>query len=406
MIFFLYRVFFPIALFIFRALYFLWPQKIKELIQDRRYRNSWIPLSSRPILIHASSGEVEYAKAVFRELKKEYPQAPLLVTYFSPSAKKLIQHCPEIDLALPLPWDKKDEIEKFLLFYNPRLALFARTDVWPELAYQLRQKKVPCLLFSATLTKSKIPQIQKFALNQLSEIYCVSPEDQKNLQNQDLLPAVSAQGDTRYDQIQFRLQNPRPVKSSLRPSGEEFIFVAGSTWPQDEKVLLEALQDENYRCILAPHEITESHLKSLENQLKEKNFSFQRYSESQTWNSQILLVDQIGCLQELYTWGHVAFVGGSFKDKVHSVMEPLSAGLAVFVGPYHRNNREALEFQKVLIGEEMAVQCISSAEELKMGLRKFAEQRPSRIKMAQVIQSKIGASQKVARWACLHINQI
>ncbi|PIS10813.1 MAG: hypothetical protein COT73_07475, partial [Bdellovibrio sp. CG10_big_fil_rev_8_21_14_0_10_47_8] len=150
-IFFFYRfVAVPLALGLLQIVRRVLPVKIQEMMIDRAMRNLQA-LPGSPLWIHASSGEIEYAKSVIRDLKIHFPQVPVLVTYFSPSAKRLIQNFPGIDLAMALPWDRAKDLEKFLDFYRPKACLFARTDVWPKLSNQLRLRKIPSLLFAATL---------------------------------------------------------------------------------------------------------------------------------------------------------------------------------------------------------------------------------------------------------------
>jgi 3-deoxy-D-manno-octulosonic-acid transferase len=117
--------------------------------------------------------------------------------------------------------------------------------------------------------------------------------------------------------------------------------------------------------ILAPHEISEAHLRHLEAQMARRGLSSGRYSSAEPdRRRRVLLIDQVGVLAELYTWGQVAFVGGSFRRQVHSVMEPLAAGLPVVVGPFHHNNREALAYQKKNINTLPLVFSADSAEEI------------------------------------------
>ena len=127
--------------------------KLLQMIQDRDNINMQT-LPARPIWIHAASGEIEYAKSIIRLCKERFPQAPILVTYFSPSAKKLIQKFPGVDLVIPLRWDHRQLVNKFLDFYRPRCILIARSDVSLEIAWQCKQNKIPSLLFSATFSKN------------------------------------------------------------------------------------------------------------------------------------------------------------------------------------------------------------------------------------------------------------
>jgi 3-deoxy-D-manno-octulosonic-acid transferase len=134
-------------------------------------------------------------------------------------------------------------------------------------------------------------------------------------------------------------------------------LILGSTWPQDEAVWIpafcELLRKGNLgRVILAPHEISSQRLEDIQNQLRAQQVTFCLYSTLSNSSLQnetsykVLILDQIGILPEIYAFGDIAFVGGSFRGKVHSVMEPLAWGLPVATGPFFSNNREALDFSK------------------------------------------------------------
>ncbi len=398
----------PFAIGLLKLFSGLLPDKMREVISDRDYKNLQA-LPARPIWIHASSGEIEYAKSVIRILKNEFPQIPILVTYFSPSAKKLIQKFPGIDLAMALPWDLSVSVEKFLNFYKPRAFLVARTDVWPELARNLKKREIPSVLFAATLSDQSSRQgffsgaLTRVALNSLTQIFCVSEEDCENLTALSIETPIQVVGDTRFDQILHRLQYPAAVKTALKPDSNEKIWVCGSTWPEDEEFLIESFKDwiaHDGRVILAPHEFSEERLLAFEKIFLTQGWSYERYTLADRWSSQILLVDQIGCLQELYSWGSVAFVGGSFKDKVHSVMEPLCAGLPVLVGPYHLNNREAFQFQHVLLSPPglFAVNVVQSSEDIRAILELSKSVATPQAALLTKVQQCSGATLSLLAW--------
>lgn len=398
----------PSATFLLSNLYFLFPEKIRSMVRERN-ETRFPVVTARPIWIHASSGEIEYAKPVIRLIKEKWPHIPIFVTYFSPSAKKLIKNTPGIDYSFPLPFDEKMRVKKFLTQLNPLACLIARTDVWPEFAHQTQIRGIPSLLFSATLADDSSrkgllsKQFTRKACSSLDTIFCVSENDLKNFSDINVTSPLEVSGDTRYDQVINRLQNPKELKSSLKPSAEAFTFVAGSTWPQDENELfpsVETLFHYNFKFILAPHEVSESRLLGIENYWKSKNIRIDRYTNATT-NWQILLIDQIGILPEVYTWADAAFVGGSFKDRIHSVMEPLAAGLKVLVGPFHQNNREALHFQNVLLqGGQQAVTVISSAAEITETLSNWmnSEAPTTRQELQDKVQALSGSSHRVIKW--------
>lgn len=401
----------------------LFNEKIKEGLAmrapDQSGRPPWLagPQGSRPIWIHCASGEFEYAKPVITRLKKLKPSLPVLVTYFSPSIAKGAKGFPGVDLACPLPWETPTALKEFISWHEPRALLIARTDTWPEMLRQTRRAGVPSLLFSATLpahsgrAKGLGRWLSRVVFSFLSEIFCVSPEDEKVFLNLKTDLHVRIGGDTRYDQVQARLQAPKPLREEIFAGvAREAVLVAGSTWPEDEAILIEVADRlrARLRFVVVPHEPTASHLAELERQFRKRGLETVRYSQATSWSeSQVLLIDQIGILAELYLKGRYAFVGGSFRRTVHSVMEPLAAGCLTFVGPMHQNNREALEFKEIKLGRasDRDVHAVTETtgptefERILTGLLSSPNESWS-TRLLQEIQRRAGASDRVVDW-CL-----
>lgn len=386
------------------ALIFLSPfhRKLRRILKLKLQKRFPPPFSRRPLWIHAASGEFEYAKAVIRECKRRDPTQPTLVTYTSDSFVKAIENFPGVDFSLPLPLDLPGPCSAFLKKYDPLCLLIARTDLWPELLMQTRKRKIPIVLFSYTQRplKGLARYLRGWLLGLMTEIRCVSDEDLRNVHQLGIQSGVVVGGDTRYDQVRYRLDHPKSLPAELKPSLPTLI--AGSTWTEDEEVLIEALtpllQADRMRLILVPHEPNSSHLAKSQSRLKQKGLRSIRFSEAKGWGeAQVLIVDQVGLLAELYQWGEIAFVGGSFKGSVHSVMEPLGAGLLTLVGPHHFNNREATEFSQAPIGSYTAVQVCADA----MKLREVTEQLLNSDPMARkeailsLFDSRLGASLKL-----------
>lgn len=375
----IYQLVTPILILFLRLIRPFLSGKIREMLEDKianghmgawNFKNINEPELKQSLVlwIHAASGEIEYARPVIREIKRIHPDYKILVTYSSPSAKKILRSIADIDVWGPLPWDTSSAMTRFIKRFNPQALMVARTDLWPLQALTCKKLHVPVYLFSATFAQNSsrlhglAKNLTKISLEATTQVFVVSQSDLNSLKELNLSAEISVLGDTRYDQVIHRLKNPQVIKESLRP--ENATFILGSTWPEDEDQLLPllpSLKAQGWTFIIAPHETQSAHLEQIESHLVELNMSFQRYTQTDKLVSDVLIIDTVGILAEIYQWGHAAFVGGSFKKQVHSVMEPLAAGLPVFVGPHHLNNREALLMQQKTIEGFPMVQSNSQA---------------------------------------------
>lgn len=424
-------------MFIFLYRFFAWPllrvvfeiaglfvPKIRRGLELRRPhggRAPWIkalPIEPPTLWIHAASGEFEYAKPVITLLKAERPDIRIVVTYFSPTYADAIRRFRGVDWVVPLPWDTPRALGEFLRSFHPFALVVARTDVWPEMAHAAREHGLSTLLFSATLTENSGRArglgrwVSRASLGLLDAIFGVTDADveafrsltaQSNSSSSTKLtsPRIERAGDTRYDQVLARLKTPKAIKQF----GFD-LFVCGSTWPEDEAVLIPALSKTPARGAIVPHEPTREHLEALESELLKAGLTPVRYSDpnAESRFSQpktCLLVDQTGLLAELYLQAESAFVGGSFRKTVHSVMEPLAAGCRTLVGPKHLNNREAVEFRGLTTSSGLEfVACVTTPEELQREIQKTHEAHLPEMKdeIKAAVFARTGGSRKVVDW--------
>ncbi|HVK61970.1 MAG TPA: glycosyltransferase N-terminal domain-containing protein [Bdellovibrionales bacterium] len=385
--------------------------KIRAGLEQRK-GEPWLDFEAgtQPVWFHCASGEFEYAKPVITEIKRRLVTQKILVTYFSPTMAPAIKKFKDVDFACPIPWDSPLDLNKFIDHHRPRALLIARTDAWPEMVRTAKTRGIPSLLFSATLADNsgRMRGLGRWVSHSvfplLGEVFAVTPADRKNFQQLGAHAEVG--GDTRYDQVRTRLENPKAIRNELftGPRSNEPALIAGSSWSEDEKVLVACARSmkSKVRFIFAPHEPTPSHLKELQTRLKDAGLSYTLYSRAARWEEDVLIVDQIGILAELYMKAQFAFVGGSFKKTVHSVMEPLAAGCLTFVGPLHTNNREAIEFRTVHLDEKItAVTCVNDETELENSLEDALTLSREKIasRLRDEVAKRSGASVKVAEWA-------
>ena len=363
----------------------------------------------RPIWIHCSSGEFEYAKPLLRKIKENNPQEKILVTYFSPSHEAQIKKHPLVDLAYPLPWDTSGSVTGFIKQFQPKALLFARCDLWPELLEQCKSRKVPTFLFSRTQPQSlkKYPWhfFNSMTFGKLDHISFVTSADKSNYNVKYPEQKTHVHGDTRYDEV----FNRNSQASQLKPiETKSFTLVLGSVWSEDLNALAASLKkltsSEDISLIIAPHEFNDNIFRQIEDICSDAKITY--YSKIESWNGQgVLIIDEYGLLFDTYRLANLSFVGGSFKSRVHSVMEPLSCGSPVALGPRHLNNREAIEYKSVTAPEQASgsslklVQLIPPELGLYDLVKKWKLSSSSTQKVRQGIQKKVkektGATERV-----------
>jgi len=360
---FLYHAIYRVVLILLRGLHGLTP-KLRAGYERRKPLDGVMPwlrerTLTRPIWLHCASGEFEYALPLIRAIKQKNPEQKILVTYFTTSYLKRIEQEPLVDLVLPSPWDTPRDVAAFLDYHQPRALLFARTDVWFEMTRQSSLRNIPVMVFSMTFNKE--PRgLKKFFWSWLFQFvdhfFVVSAADREKLAGVVGPERVSVTGDTRYEQCLYRLNLHLPLKINAAATHRK-VFVAGSTWPEDEAVLVPFIARHPDLChwILVPHEVGPEHIEALRAKLLDHRLPVTLYSETSGWDMKgVLIVDTVGVLAHLYKIADLGFVGGSFRKQVHSVMESLACGCLTFVGPHFQNNREAVEFSRLDAGFTVA----------------------------------------------------
>jgi 3-deoxy-D-manno-octulosonic-acid transferase len=397
----IYHIFYKTLRILLSCFSFLLPEKIQTIINDRKtLKLTWREQpNDKPLWFHCASGEIEYIKPLLRKIKQEHPEKKLFISYYSPSAKPMVDRAVfqtlEADGYAPLPWDEPSFIDPFLKELNPQALIISRTDLWPQLIRKCHLNKIPMALVAATFApgSKKMSFLGKLSLSlslPLLNKICVVSEDDKKMA-QEFFPKLQfiVTGDPRFDQVIYRIQyQQKELPQKLIEWAKEPIWIAGSTWPEDEAVIIPALKklntfvlensthkaspSANVKLILVPHETDTEHLQNLSEKLNAATINFEFYSKITAQeinnNTQVLIFDQKGYLLDLYRLASLALIGGSFKQQVHSVMEALGQGCFVLVGPHHLNNREAIEFQALNVNSRPLVNCINNSDELAKNL--------------------------------------
>ncbi len=379
----------------------------KKLFENLIIDLAGVDRKKKMIWFHsASMGEFEQAKPIIERIKSE-KDVNVIVTFFSPSGYTNSLKYPFADVIAYFPFDTTIAAKRFLNLVRPNLAVFMRYDIWPNMIWQLEQKSIPFMIVDATMRK-KTPRkwvvaksFHKSLFSCFSKILTVSENDSANFAEFDLdKDKLIAVGDTRFDRV-YQKSLDAQKKKLFREDffKEKKVFVLGSSWESDEEVMMPALfklmkNDEEIAAVIVPHEPTLLHVEALENQLLGK-FDSIRFSLLNNYKGErIIIIDSIGVLLTLYYYAHVAYVGGSFKQGVHNVLEPAVYGIPVVFGPKHENSQEAL-----LMKNNGGGISIKNKKEAYRVLRTlFSDETLRKAKgeiCAEYVKANVGATQKI-----------
>ncbi len=313
--------------------------------------------SARPLVwLHAPSvGEAFQAQATLQALQSEVPNAQVLFTFFSPSAESVSSRM-GADVASYLPWDVRGDLRRVISAVRPSVISFTKTEVWPGLSLEAERAGVPTALIAGTLPEgsSRLRAGARLLLTpsfaRLRRVGAISVEDGARFSRLGVNPTrVRVTGDPGIDSAARRVAVADPDASHLRPfrgiAGS--VLVAGSTWPSDERLLREALRQireshPGLRVLVAPHEPGEGVVARLLSEFRQDGWRVSTLAEVEARGDlgdvQVVVVERVGVLADLYTVGTVAYVGGGFHSAgLHSVLEPAAAGLPVLFGPGHQH---------------------------------------------------------------------
>jgi 3-deoxy-D-manno-octulosonic-acid transferase len=310
---------------------------------------------ARPLVwFHAASvGEGLQADSVIRHLRRLRPDCQVVYTHFSPSAERLAAGL-TVDVADYLPYDHPHSMDRVLGALQPDLLVFAKLDLWPELATRASTTGTEVAMVAATVSRGSgrlrwpVRSFLTPGYKAVAAAAAISDDDAARLARLGVsAERIRVLGDPRFDSVIERVAGVSPTDPLLRFGRGAPTMVAGSTWPLDEAVLLRAFagvrrRNQEARMILVPHEPTEAHLNAIEGRAAAAGLPAPVRLSAAVGPTPFLLVDRVGLLAALYGAGTMAYVGGGFgRAGLHSVLEPAAWSVPVAFGPRWRRSRDA-----------------------------------------------------------------
>lgn len=295
----------------------------------------------------ASLGELEQGKPVIEKLKQKDSSIKFLITFFSPSGYEFGLNYENADYVFYLPLDTPKNALRFINLINPKKAFFIKYEFWYNYLFQLNEKKIPTYLISGVFRKNQLffkwyGSSYKKMLSYFS-FFFVQNLNSKNLLNDNGYSNVSITGDTRLDRVYKNSLDPEKPSLIKKFTENKTTIILGSSWPAEEKIISEFIHSskKDFRYIIAPHNIKDSHIKEIEVLLGSDYIKYSEANYDNITDQNILIIDNIGILANTYQFTDIAFIGGGFTGSLHNILEPASFGNVILFGPEHEKFHEA-----------------------------------------------------------------
>lgn len=350
-----------------------------------------------PIWFHfASLGEFEQGRPVLEKLKSIHPQQKIIVTFFSPSGYEIRKNYALADVFY-LPLDTAVNAKRFINIVNPKLAIFTKYEFWFHYFKELHSRKIPLYLISGIFRPDQTffkgyggfyRGILKFVTH-----FFVQNEESVALLKSIGINEVSLSGDTRFDRVYENAQDPKKLIEVVAFCSDQPVFIAGSTWPEDEKLLIDlAEKNPDWKFIIAPHEIGPNHITAIESLFSNSIKYSVLKSQVSSIESQILIIDNIGMLSSLYQYAQLAYIGGGFGTGIHNTLEAAAFGLPVIFGPKYDKFQEAKDL--IALG---AAQSIHTSAELLAAFNHFKTDEKAAAIAKNYVMEKKGATEMILK---------
>jgi 3-deoxy-D-manno-octulosonic-acid transferase len=348
------------------------PYLLYQAIRYQKYigslsqRLGYLPVSfnldAEPsIWIHAVSvGEVLTARALIPDLREAYPRLRLFLSTTTMAGQEIAKRNVQgVDAVFYFPFDWSFIVRRTLRLVRPKLFVMMETEIWPNLLLECRRANVKTILVNGRISSRSYPRyrlIRPLFKRVLAHVdrFCVQGEESKRrLIDLGADPSrVIVTGSLKFDSLDVPAASPhtRPrdrVLRFFRIAPSRVVVVAGSTMRDEERALLKAFRrlkstTANPLLILAPrHPERFGEAVDLSQQAAFVTVRRSELAIDDEPRAEVVVLDTIGELAQVYQVATVVFVGGSLVDVGgHNILEPAVFGKPIVFGPHMQNFSE------------------------------------------------------------------
>lgn len=306
------------------------------------------------IWLHSASvGESKSALTLAEALLKQYPQINILITSCTiTSAAEIAKNLPKRTIHQYTPVDKFFVVRKFLKHWQPNLAMFMESELWPNLVIETKRSKCELILINGRISDKSFKSwkiLHKLGFNLLRNFSICFAQSQIDKQKFiDLgVKNVHFVGNLKVASLSLKV-NPEELKKLQPQIGTRQFWLASSTHKGEEEIIIRTHQKlktyfPDLLTIIAPRhpnrleEITKLIPQNLKTAIRSQN--------QPITNCEIYLADTLGELGTFYSLSKIVLIGGSMLDNIggHNPFEALQLGSVILSGVYVKNFQEAYQ---------------------------------------------------------------
>ncbi|MBE7646983.1 3-deoxy-D-manno-octulosonic acid transferase [Tenacibaculum finnmarkense] len=337
----------------------LFNKKIKLFVDGRKQTFSKlenIKKTDKVIWFHAASlGEFEQGRPIIEALKERYKNHKIVVTFFSPSGYEIRKNYNLADVVCYLPFDTKSNVQKFITKIHPEIAIIIKYEFWPNLLSEVKKQGINTILISGIFREKQsfFKWYGGFMRNKLKAFnhFYVQNEASKKLLSSIGFQNTTIAGDTRFDRVHDILKQDNSLDFINEFKNNSYTVVAGSTWKEDEKLLVNYINNHasaDEKFIIAPHNIHQKQLEELRESIHKKTILYSEKEGQNLSENQVFIIDTIGLLTKIYSYADVAYVGGGLATGLHNILEPATFGIPIVFGANkYKKFQEATDLLKL-----------------------------------------------------------
>lgn len=349
----------------------------------------------------ASLGEFEQGRPLMERIREKYPQYKILLTFFSPSGYEVRKNYEGADIICYLPIDTPINAKRFVKTVRPAMAFFIKYEFWQNYMKMLQKYEVPiysvCSIFRSNQVFFRWYGGQYYkVLTRITQFFVQNERSKELLETLNIHNALVV-GDTRFDRVKQISEQAKqlPIIEAFKQDSQ--VLVAGSSWEPDEDLIIPYFNDlKNWKLILAPHVVSDSHIKNIISKL---NCKVVRYTEATAENvkdAKCLLIDCYGLLSSVYRYGDISYVGGGFGVGIHNLLEAAIYGIPVVFGPNNQRFQEAQDLKACGGGFEIS-DVDSFTKCMDRLIRNSEELKESGNAAGTYVNSRIGATELIMK---------